>query len=54
LNSKEERGVIVLSIIIPAFNEERYLPGTLDHLRRATEHLRADKDRDVVGLATSG
>ena len=37
----------MLSVIIPAFNEERFLPQTLDHLRRATEHLGAVSGRDV-------
>jgi glycosyltransferase involved in cell wall biosynthesis len=30
---------VAISIIIPAFNEERFLPETLAHLRRAEAHL---------------
>lgn len=37
----------MLSVIIPAFNEERYLPQTLGHLRRAIEQLGVVADRDV-------
>jgi len=37
----------MLSVIVPAFNEERFLPRTLDHLRRAVDHLGAGPDRDV-------
>ena len=33
-----------LSIIVPAFNEEAYLPSTLASVRAATEHLRARGD----------
>jgi glycosyltransferase involved in cell wall biosynthesis len=36
-----------ISIIIPAFNEERYLPLTLEHLRRASDHLAACHDEEV-------
>ena len=36
-----------LSVIIPAFNEERYLSGTLESIRRASEHLRAKVAVDV-------
>ena len=36
-----------ISVIIPAFNEERYLPLTLEHLRRASDHLRACRDEEV-------
>ncbi|MFI5454040.1 MAG: glycosyltransferase family 2 protein [Isosphaerales bacterium] len=38
---------MTISVIIPAFNEERYLPQTLEHLHRAEEHLEAVPDRDV-------
>jgi glycosyltransferase involved in cell wall biosynthesis len=31
----------MVSVIIPAFNEERFLPQTLDHLRRAAELVQA-------------
>jgi glycosyltransferase involved in cell wall biosynthesis len=34
----------MLSVIIPAFNEKRFLPETLDHLRRATEQLEVVPD----------
>lgn len=37
----------MLSVIIPAFNEERYLPQTLAHLRRAIGHLGAEPGRGV-------
>ncbi len=37
----------MLSVIIPAFNEERFLPETLGHLRRSTEHLGLVLGRDV-------
>lgn len=37
-----------LSIIIPAFNEEAYLPSTLDAIQTAAAHLRA---RSNVGIA---
>jgi glycosyltransferase involved in cell wall biosynthesis len=37
----------VLSVIIPAFNEERFLPQTLDHLRRAEEQLADRRGRQV-------
>jgi glycosyltransferase involved in cell wall biosynthesis len=36
-----------LSVIIPAFNEERVLPRTLDHLREAVGHIGAVSERDV-------
>lgn len=39
--------MIVLSVIIPAFNEDRFLPRTLDHLHRAMEHMGAIPDRGV-------
>jgi glycosyltransferase involved in cell wall biosynthesis len=37
----------MLSVIIPAFNEERFLPQTLDHLRQAAEHAELVPNRDV-------
>jgi glycosyltransferase involved in cell wall biosynthesis len=37
----------MLSVIIPAFNEERFLPQTLAHLRQATEHIGAVPDGDI-------
>jgi len=37
----------MLSVIIPAFNEERFLPQTLGHLRQATEYTGLAPDRDV-------
>jgi glycosyltransferase involved in cell wall biosynthesis len=37
----------MLSVIIPAFNEERFLPGTLGHLRRAIESGGFVPGRDV-------
>ncbi len=36
-----------MSVIIPAFDEERYLPATLDRLRRAADHLGAVPGRDI-------
>jgi glycosyltransferase involved in cell wall biosynthesis len=36
-----------ISVIIPAFNEERFLPQTLEHLQLAEEHLGVVPDRDV-------
>jgi glycosyltransferase involved in cell wall biosynthesis len=42
------RGVTLLSVIIPAFNEEQFLPRTLEHLRRATEHLVPDRDIETI------
>lgn len=38
---------MTISVIIPAFNEERFLPQTLEHLHRAKEHLGAVPDRHV-------
>ena len=39
------------SIIIPAFNEEAYLPATLDSVRSGVDHLRARSEVDVeVGV----
>jgi len=38
---------MMVSVIIPAFNEERYLPQTLERLHQAEEQLRAGPDRDV-------
>jgi len=35
------------SIIIPAFNEENYLAGTLDHINQAIIYLRDKEDRSV-------
>lgn len=37
----------MISVIIPAFNEERLLPGTLGHLRRAAGRLGAVPGREV-------
>jgi glycosyltransferase involved in cell wall biosynthesis len=37
----------VLSVIIPAFNEERFLPQTLGHLRQAIEHAGFVPNQDV-------
>lgn len=37
----------MLSVIIPAFNEERFLPQTLGHLRQAAESIGAFPDGDV-------
>ncbi len=36
-----------ISVIIPAFNEELYLPRTLEHLHRAIDHLGASHDGQV-------
>jgi len=36
-----------LSVIIPAFDEERYFSLTLAHLRRASDHLGACRDEEV-------
>ena len=36
-----------ISVIIPAFNEARYLPGTLESILRASEHLRSKAEVDV-------
>ena len=36
-----------ISVIIPAFNEARYLPGTLESIQRASEHLRSKAEVDV-------
>ena len=36
-----------ISVIIPAFNEARYLPATLESIRRASEHLRSNTGVDV-------
>ncbi|MDE2715601.1 MAG: glycosyltransferase [Chloroflexota bacterium] len=35
-----------LTIIIPAFNEEAYLPSTLDSIKTAAAHLRSDSDAE--------
>jgi glycosyltransferase involved in cell wall biosynthesis len=37
----------MLSVIIPAFNDERFLPQTLDHLRQAAEHVGVVSKQDV-------
>jgi glycosyltransferase involved in cell wall biosynthesis len=34
---------MVLSVVIPAFNEEAYLPRTFEHLERACQRLRDDR-----------
>lgn len=39
-----------VSIIIPAFNEEAYLPATLDSIRAGVDHLRT---RCKVGYVVS-
>ncbi len=36
-----------LTIIIPAFNEEAYLPSTLDSIQTAAAHLRSDSDAEI-------
>jgi glycosyltransferase involved in cell wall biosynthesis len=36
-----------ISVIIPAYNEERYLPRTLEHVHRAQDHLGASHDDHV-------
>jgi glycosyltransferase involved in cell wall biosynthesis len=38
---------MTISVVIPAFNEERFLPQILEHLRRAAEHLGAVPDRHI-------
>src|SRR5262245_28509178 len=38
---------MTISVIIPAFNEERFLPQTLEHLRQAAEHLEVVPGRDI-------
>jgi glycosyltransferase involved in cell wall biosynthesis len=38
---------MTISIIIPAFNEERFLPATLRHVHQAAEHLEVVPDRRV-------
>ena len=35
-----------LTIVIPAFNEEAYLPSTLDSIQTAAAHLRSDSDAE--------
>ena len=35
-------------IIIPAFNEEDYLPSTLDSIQAATEHLRTRVNIEII------
>jgi glycosyltransferase involved in cell wall biosynthesis len=39
--------VRAISVIIPAFNEERYLPRTLEHLGHARDHLGANRNEPV-------
>jgi glycosyltransferase involved in cell wall biosynthesis len=39
--------VEAISVIIPAFNEERYLPLTLEHLERARDHVGAGRNKQV-------
>ena len=36
-----------LTIIIPAFNEEAYLPSTLDSIQTAAAHLRSHSDAEI-------
>lgn len=36
-----------VSVIIPAFNEERFLPETMDRLHRAVQHLGGSSDRQI-------
>lgn len=36
--------ITMLSIVVPAFNEERYLAGTLSSLNRAAEFLQRERD----------
>jgi glycosyltransferase involved in cell wall biosynthesis len=38
---------MTISVVIPAFNEERFLPLTLQHLHQAVRHLGIDSDRHV-------
>jgi len=38
---------MTVSVIIPAFNEERFLPETLDRLHRAVEHFGKTSDRPI-------
>jgi glycosyltransferase involved in cell wall biosynthesis len=38
---------MTISIIIPAFNEARFLPATLMHVRQAADYFGADSDRRV-------
>jgi glycosyltransferase involved in cell wall biosynthesis len=39
--------VKAMSVIIPAYNEERYLPRTLEHVQRAKDELRASHEASV-------
>jgi glycosyltransferase involved in cell wall biosynthesis len=39
--------VRAVSVIIPAFNEEHYVPRTLEHLGRARDHVGADRNAPV-------
>ena len=41
------RPPVKLTIIVPAFNEEAYLPSTLDSIQVAIEELRARSDVDI-------
>lgn len=45
--NSSSRADTAISVIIPAFNEERFLPRTLEHLRRATERLGSVGGRHV-------
>ncbi len=44
---REDKAKMDISVIIPAFNEASYLPGTLESIKRASEHLRSRADVDV-------
>lgn len=44
---------MMISVVIPAFNEEKYLPETLGHLRRAQVHLGRDVEVIVVDNAST-
>lgn len=46
-NISESMEMPSMSVIIPAFNEENYLPQTLDHLKTAIQQFRTVSDADV-------